>query len=57
MFTVYWEYVEKARRFIRERGNSHFAEVEGMQLHAFGNIWLRPRRAYTGLKSGKVPCP
>ena len=25
-YTVYWEYVEKARRFIRERGNSSFGE-------------------------------
>lgn len=26
MYTVYWEYVEKTRRFIREKGNSSFAE-------------------------------
>ena len=26
MFTVYWEYVEKARRFIREKGNSALGE-------------------------------
>lgn len=26
MFTVYWEYVEKARRFVREKGNSAVAE-------------------------------
>ncbi len=26
MHTVYWEYVEKARRYIRERGNSALAE-------------------------------
>lgn len=26
MFTVYHEYIEKARRFVREKGNSAFAE-------------------------------
>ncbi|MBN1542130.1 peptidase C1 [candidate division KSB1 bacterium] len=26
MFTVYWEYVEKVRRFVREKGNSLIAE-------------------------------
>jgi bleomycin hydrolase len=26
MYTVYWEYVEKARRFIREKGNSALGE-------------------------------
>ncbi|NTW33465.1 MAG: peptidase C1, partial [Bacteroidetes bacterium] len=26
MYTVYWEYVEKAKRFIKEKGNSAFGE-------------------------------
>ena len=26
MWTVYWEYIEKARRFIREYGHSHFSQ-------------------------------
>ena len=26
MYIVYWEYVEKTRRFVRERGNSAFTE-------------------------------
>jgi bleomycin hydrolase len=55
MFTVYWEYVEKARRFIRERGNSHFAE--GSEGNAVTRIWKQygcvPEDAYTGLKSGQ----
>ncbi len=36
-FTVYWEYVEKARRFVRERGNSNFAE--GSEANALRRIW------------------
>lgn len=36
-FTVYWEYVEKARRFVRERGNSYFAE--GSEANAVRRIW------------------
>lgn len=37
MFTVYWEYVEKARRYIRERGDSYFAE--GSEANAVTRIW------------------
>lgn len=52
MYTVYWEYVEKASRFVQEKGNSHFSE--GSQ----GNAVLRmmdkygamPLEAYTGMK-------
>lgn len=32
MYTVYWEYVEKVRRFVREKGNSLVAE--GSQFNA-----------------------
>ncbi|MCX6165767.1 MAG: hypothetical protein NTU73_13065 [Ignavibacteriae bacterium] len=39
MYTVYWEYVEKARRFIRERGNSAFAE--GSEANAVPRIWKK----------------
>jgi bleomycin hydrolase len=55
MYTVYWEYVEKARRFIRERGNSLFAE--GSMGNAVVRIWKKygvvPADAYTGMKDGQ----
>lgn len=51
MFTVYWEYVEKAKRFIRERGNSAFEE--GSEANAVTRIWkmygIVPNENYTGL--------
>jgi bleomycin hydrolase len=56
MYTVYWEYVEKAKRFIRERGNSEFGE--GSEQEA---VMLRMKRYgavrasdYTGLLNGAV---
>lgn len=56
LHTVYWEYVEKARRFIRERGDSYFAE--GSEANAVKRIWLQygcvPAEVYTGLKPGQV---
>ena len=52
MFTVYWEYVEKARRFVREKGNSLFSE--GSQANATLRIWKMygcvPEDIYTGLQ-------
>lgn len=55
MFTVYWEYVEKAKRFVEQRGNSNFAE--GSEGNAVRRIWKRygivPAEAYTGLKKGQ----
>jgi len=51
MFTVYWEYVEKAKRFFRERGNSAFEE--GSEANAVTRIWkmygIVPNENYTGL--------
>ncbi len=51
LYTVYHEYVEKARRFIRERGNSEFGQ--GSETNAVPNIWKKygivPAGAYTGL--------
>ncbi len=51
MYTVYWEYVEKARRFVKERGNSEFGE--GSEANAVIRIWKKygivPESAYTGL--------
>ncbi|MCL5991722.1 MAG: peptidase C1 [Bacteroidetes bacterium] len=55
IFTVYWEYVEKARRFVRERGNSNFGE--GSQVNAVLRIWKQygcvPEDDYTGLLPGQ----
>jgi bleomycin hydrolase len=55
MYTVYWEYIEKARRFIRERGNSAFGE--GSEANAVTRIWKKygivPESAYTGLQPGQ----
>jgi len=51
LYTVYWEYVEKARRFIRERGDSYFAE--GSESNAVFRIMKQygavPAEVYTGL--------
>lgn len=51
IYTVYWEYVEKARRFIEKRGNSNFDE--GSEGNAVARIMKTygavPYSAYTGL--------
>ena len=56
MYTVYWEYVEKARRFIRERGNSYFSQgsehnavIERMKK--YGAV---REQDYTGLLPGRT---
>jgi len=55
MHTVYWETVEKARRFIRERGDSEFSQ--GSLFNATIRIFRRygavPSEAYSGLKPGQ----
>jgi bleomycin hydrolase len=55
MYTVYWEYVEKAKRFINERGNSAFEE--GSEANAVPRIWniygIVPEEVYTGLRPGQ----
>jgi bleomycin hydrolase len=55
MYTVYWEYVEKARRYIQERGNSAFEE--GSEGNAVIRIWKKygvvPEDSYTGLLNGR----
>jgi bleomycin hydrolase len=55
MFTVYWEYVEKARRYIQERGNSLFDE--GSEANAVTRIWAKygvvPEENYTGLLNNR----
>lgn len=56
MYTAYWEYVEKARRFIEERGNSNFDE--GSEANAVTRIWksygVVPEAAYSGLLKGQT---
>ncbi len=53
--TVYWEYLEKARRFVQERGNSHFSEgSEGNALaRMFTKYGAAPYSIYSGLLDGK----
>jgi bleomycin hydrolase len=56
LYTVYWEYVEKTRRFIQERGNSVFGE--GSEANAVSRIWktygIVPADAYSGKKPGQI---
>ncbi len=51
IYTVYWEYVEKARGFVNTRGESFFAQ--GSEGNAVTRIWKKygtvPYSAYTGL--------
>jgi bleomycin hydrolase len=55
IYTVYWEYVEKARRYIQERGDSEFGE--GSEANATTRIWKKygvvPAETYTGLLNGR----
>jgi bleomycin hydrolase len=56
MYTIYWEYVEKAERFIETRGESLFSK--GSQPNAAIRIWKKygvvPASAYSGkLKNQK----
>ncbi len=53
MYSVYWEYMEKAREYIRLRGDSAFGR--GSQPNAALRIWelygAVPAEAYTGKKA------
>ena len=55
LFTVYWEYVEKARGFVRSRGTTEFGQ--GSQAAAVIRSWKKngivPAEAYTGLLNGQ----
>jgi bleomycin hydrolase len=55
IYTVYWEYVEKARRFIEKRGNSNFSQ--GSEGNAVARIMKKygavPLAAYSGLKDNR----
>jgi len=56
MYTVYWEYVEKAKYFIKTRGTSAFAE--GSEANAVTRIWKNygvvPLEAYSGMLQGQT---
>ncbi len=56
MFTVYWEYVDKAEYFVQTRGKSLFAQ--GSEANAVTRVWKKygivPEADYTGLKEGQV---
>ena len=55
LHTAYWEFVEKARRFIQKRGDSYFAE--GSEGEAVKLNWERygamPAEVYSGLLEGQ----
>jgi bleomycin hydrolase len=55
LHTVYWEYVEKARDFVRTRGKTFIGE--GSESNAVFRIWKKygavPAAAYTGLINGR----
>ncbi len=55
IFTVYWEYVEKARGYVQSRGESLFDE--GSEGNAVARIYkmygIVPLSAYSGLLNGK----
>lgn len=50
MYTAYYEYIEKARRFVRERGNSNFAEGSEADalLRLYPQYGIVPLSAYSG---------
>lgn len=55
LFTVYWQYVEKAREFIRTRGKSEFGEgsetnAVALMMKKYGAL---PYSAYNGMKPGQ----
>jgi len=55
MYTVYWEYVERAKRFVQERGNSAFSE--GSEANAvirdFRKYGIVPKEVYSGQEPGR----
>lgn len=55
MYTVYWEYVEKAREYVRTRGTSAFPQ--GSEANAVTRMFrmygTMPWSAYSGLQNGR----
>ncbi len=56
MYVVYWEYVEKARRYVREKGNSEFGEGSEQEavLLRMKEYGIVPASDYSGLLNGAV---
>ncbi len=58
IYTVYWEYVEKARRYVEQRGDSEFGQ--GSEANAVTRIWKKygivPESAYPE-KPADLPFP
>jgi bleomycin hydrolase len=55
LYTVYWQYVEKARQFVNTRGKSFFdegSETNAVQI-MMKNYGVVPEDAYTGIKPGQ----
>lgn len=54
MYIVYWEYVEKARRFIRMKGDSHLGQGSepGLAMERAAQHGLVRESDYTGLPAG-----
>lgn len=55
LYSVYWQYVEKAREYVRTRGESVFEEgsqgnATQLMMKKYGAV---PAYAYTGLKEGQ----
>ncbi|NOX88495.1 MAG: peptidase C1 [Calditrichaeota bacterium] len=55
MFVVYWEYVEKARRFVREKGDSKFGEgsESNSAIARIKQYGIVPYDVYSGLLPGQ----
>ncbi len=55
IYNAYWEYVEKAKRYVKERGNSEFGE--GSEANALKRLWkmygIVPDEIYSGLLPGQ----
>lgn len=55
MYTVYWEYVERAKYFVKKRGDMHLGE--GSETNAVARMMdmygAVPLKDYTGLKKGQ----
>jgi len=56
LFTVYYEYIDKAKRYVKERSNSNFAQ--GSEADAVIRVWKEygvvPAYAYSGLLEGQL---
>ena len=55
MFVVYWEYVEKARRFAQKKGDSFFGQgsESNAVLERIKKYGIVPRQVYDGLLPGQ----